>query len=65
MLEFTVTLDVVLPTGEVPHEVTPVHEVTLVAEEETDILELAGHLDHHRLATAVVGYLRAVDTSHP
>ena len=40
MLQFTITLDVILTTGEVPHEVAPVHEITLVGEEEPDIFEL-------------------------
>ena len=40
VFHLSVTLDVVLTAGEVPHEVAPVHEVTLVGEEETDVLQL-------------------------
>ena len=36
MFWFTVTLEVVLSTGKVPHEVTPIHEITLVREEENE-----------------------------
>ena len=34
------TLYVILPSGKVPHEITPVHEVQLVGEEEFDIFPL-------------------------
>ena len=40
MFWLTVTLEVVLSTGKVPHEVTPIHEITLVREEETKVLKL-------------------------
>ena len=40
MLELTVALNIILATGKVPHEVTPVHEIALVREEETDVVDL-------------------------
>ena len=40
MLQLAVALDAVLTTGEVPHEITPIHEVALVRQEELDVLEL-------------------------
>ena len=65
MLRFTISLQVILTTGEVPHEVSPVHEVTLVSNEEPDIVYLRRHLYHHLLATTVVRHFRAVNTVHP
>ena len=40
MLRFSVALNVVLATSEVPHEVAPVHKVALVGEEEADVVHL-------------------------
>ena len=65
MLQFAITLNVILTSGEVPHEIAPVHEVTLIRKEEPDVLELARHLDHHGLATTIIGHLCAADTTHP
>ena len=59
-----VSLDVVLPSGEVPHEVSPVHPVELVREEELDVLPLCGDVDHDHFATAIVRNLVALDI-HP
>ena len=33
------TVDVILPSGEIPHEISPVHPIELVVEEEGQILE--------------------------
>ena len=43
------SLNVILTTGEVPHKVTPVHEIQLIGEEETQVLRegrlhYGGHL---------------------
>ena len=65
MLQFSVALDIVLSTSEVPHEVAPVHEVTLVTQEESDVLQLCGHLHGHGFATAIVWHFRTIDTTHP
>ena len=65
VLKFSITLNVVLTASEVPHKVTPIHEVTLVGKEEPDILQLVRHLDSHGFATTVVRHLIAVNTSHP
>ena len=40
MLEFAVALQVVLSAGEVPQEVTPVHEVHLIGQEEAEVSPL-------------------------
>ena len=65
MLELAVALDIILTAGEVPHEVTPVHEVALVREEEPEVLNLCRHLHRHLLPAAVVRHLCAVYTTHP
>ena len=65
MLWLAVALNIILTSGKVPHEVAPVHEVALIREEEANILHLSRHLHHHRLATAVVRHLIALDATHP
>ena len=65
MLGFTITLQVILTTGKVPHEVAPVHEVTLVGDEETQVFELRRNLDGYHLTTAVILLLMTIDTTHP
>ena len=60
VLQFSVTLYVVLSSCEVPHEVSPVHEVTLVGEEEVDILQLRGHVYGEHLSAAVVWHVGAL-----
>ncbi len=40
--DFAHALDVVLATGEVPHEVAPIHVVELVVDEETQVLDERG-----------------------
>ena len=40
VLEFTIALKVVLTTCKVPHEISPIHEVALIGEEEADVLQL-------------------------
>ena len=65
MLQLAVALDVVLPTGEVPHEVAPVHEVALVREEELYVVYLRRHLHGHLLTAAVVRHVGAIHAAHP
>ena len=65
MLRLAVALNIVLASGEVPHEVAPVHEVALIREEEADVLHLSRHLHHHRLAATVVRHLSTLNASHP
>ena len=65
MLQFAVALNVVLTSGKVPHEVTPIHEVTLVRHEEADVLQERRHLDGDNLTATVVVLHRAVNASHP
>ena len=55
MLSLTIALDVVLTSGEVPHEVAHVHVVNLVAEEELEVLEEGRDTDSG-LGTVVVGH---------
>ena len=40
MLQLTVALDIILSSGKVPHKVAPVHKVALIAQEETEVLQL-------------------------
>ena len=54
MLQFSISLNVILTAGKVPHEVTPVHEVTLIRQEEADILNEGRHLHLYYLAAAVI-----------
>jgi hypothetical protein len=42
----TVARYVVLPSGEVPHEIPPIHIIDLVIKEELNILPQRGHLVH-------------------
>ena len=45
MFEFTVTLDVVLTSCEVPQEITPVHEVHLIRHEKFQVLSKCRNMD--------------------
>ena len=65
VLQFAVTLQVVLTSRKVPHEVAPIHEVALIGDEESQILNLCWSPHGNHLATAVELRLRAVDASHP
>ena len=47
-------LDVVLTSGEVPHEITPIHEIELVCEEEAEILTESRLHDRSHLSTTTV-----------
>ncbi len=65
VFQLSVALYVVLPSCEVPHEVTPIHEVTLVRKEEADVFCLCRNLNRYGFSAPVVRYVRAVDASHP
>ena len=65
VLHLALSLQVVLPTAEIPHEVTPVHEVALIGEEESQVLPLRRHLHHHLLTSVVVGHHAPADATHP
>ena len=54
MFQLAISLHIVLPSCKVPHEVAPIHEVTLIRKEEPNVVHLAGHLYHHGLSTPVV-----------
>ena len=44
VLQFSVmVLDIILTTCKVPHEVSPVHEVNLISQEELDVFCLCGY----------------------
>ena len=40
MFQFAMALDVILSARKIPHEIAPVHEITLVGKEEVEILQL-------------------------
>ena len=64
VFNFSATLYVVLPSGKVPHEITPVHEVQLVGEEEFDIFPLGRHIYHYHFSALVVWHIMAFHV-HP
>jgi len=65
MFDFSITLDVVLTSGKVPHEVTPVHEVHLIGEEILDVFPLGRNLQHQHFAALVVRYGASFDAAQP
>ncbi len=65
VLQFAMSLDVVLSACKVPHEVAPVHEVALIRQEETYVFHLCGHLHINHFATSVVLHGASVNASHP
>ena len=64
MLQFAISLDVVLTSCEIPHEVAPVHEVELIAEEELHIVGLGRNLHASALCIFVRNGL-AFHTTEP
>ena len=65
MFDFSLSLNVILTSGKVPHEITPVHVVQLVDEEELDVIPLCRNLHHNHLSTLVVGNLTSFYSSQP
>ena len=59
------TLDIVLTAGKVPHEISPIHEIHLVGEEELDVFPLGRNLHHQHLSALVVRYLATFYTTQP
>ena len=49
-----ISLNIVLPTGEIPHEVTPIHEIHLIAEEETQVFPKSRFHGSLRLPTIII-----------
>ena len=65
MLQFAMSLYIILTTGKIPHEVAPVHEVHLIGPEEVEVLHHGGYLYGLALTNIVYGNVLAFDTSHP
>ena len=65
MFDFSLSLNVILTSGKVPHEITPVHVVQLVDEEELDVIPLCRNLHHNHFSTLVVGNLTSFYSSQP
>ena len=61
VFDFSATLQVVLASGEVPHEIAPVHPVELVGEEELDVFPLVRYVHHHHFAALVVWDVMPLD----
>ena len=62
---FSISLYVVLPSGEIPHKVAPIHVIQLISEEEFDVVPLGGHFHHDGVATLIVRYLVTFYASQP
>ncbi len=58
-------LYVILAAGEIPHEITPVHEVHLITEEELQILQLGGYDCLLLVAAGIIDIGLALDSSSP
>jgi len=66
VFQFAVSLYLILSSCEVPHKVSPVHEVTLIGEEESQVFQLCRHLHRYGIAvTPVVHHGRTFDAAHP
>ena len=55
------SLDIVLPAGEVPHEISPIHEIQLVRDKETQVLAKGRLHDRYRFPTPVKLHRLAFD----
>ena len=60
-----VALQVVLPAGKVPHEITPVHIVHLIGQEETNVFHKRGHLHSLRTGRCLHRLVGLVHAAHP
>ena len=65
VFQLTIALNIVLSASEIPHEVTPIHEVALIGKEETNVLHLCRNLHRHGFSATIIRNIRAVDTAHP
>src|SRR5574344_1474232 len=65
MLRFPLSLNVILSPCKVPHEVSPVHVVELIGEEELDVVPLCRNLQGHGCAALVIDHFVACYTSQP
>ena len=65
MLQFAIALNVILTAGEVPHKITPIHEVALVGKEEPDVLKHCRHLHVDYLSATVILPYGAFHSAHP
>ena len=62
---FSLSLNVILTSGKVPHKVSPIHEVHLIREKELDVLPLGRNLYHHHLSALVVRHLCTFHAAQP
>jgi len=53
VVDFPVSLQIILATGKIPHEIAPVHEIHLVADEEAQVLNHGRFHDCFLTATTV------------
>ena len=65
MFDFSIALNIILTTGKVPHEITPVHEVYLIGKEELDVFPLGRDCNHQHFSALVIGYLTSFDATQP
>ena len=65
MLYFSLALDVVLTSCEVPHEIAPVHVVQLIDKEELDVIPLGRNLDHQHFSALIIWNLSSFYSSQP
>ena len=65
VFKFSLSLNVVLPAAEVPHEVAPIHKVALIGEEEAKVFPLGWHFHAYVFATIVVRHHVPIDVPHP
>ena len=54
VFQFSITLNVILTTSEVPHEVAPVHKVYLIGEEEAEVVHLRRHFSSETIRLSLI-----------
>ena len=54
MFQFSITLNVILTTSEVPHKVAPVHKVDLIGEEEAEVVHLCRHFSGESIRLSLI-----------
>ena len=62
---FSISLDIILSSSKVPHKVAPIHEVNLVAKEETKVLELSRRLYLNHISTPFIALDGSLHSTHP